>query len=310
MRDRIRREQRRPPALLLRSRPPGAPPRVILMSTESGGWRSDLGRPGARFQLAVTGLAAREPRPGSKAVPASEATLAIASSRGSARRYWRSDANASRQSTAARMRAPIGISVAPQPVADSRCRPTFRGASERSGPPDTGNSTRSRISAPTTGWIFIFSNSDRVSLPGLEMMDSGTASLPMSCRTAAAVRASSSCSREPQILADFDRVELHALQMIVRGVILGVDGQRQRLDGSQVQSVHGLHVRSFLLHLSQMSPVGTMHQVDQGQANDWKFPLNAVRQACRSPTPWMRPPRNRPASSDNCSTPRRFAFLR
>ena len=37
-------------------------------------------------------------------------TTFIASSKGNARRYWRSEASASRQSTAARIRAPIGIS--------------------------------------------------------------------------------------------------------------------------------------------------------------------------------------------------------
>ncbi len=50
---------------------------------------------------------------------------------------------------------------------DIRCRPTFRGASEQIGTTGYGNSTRSRISAPTTGWIFIFSNSSGVSLAGL-----------------------------------------------------------------------------------------------------------------------------------------------
>ena len=51
-----------------------------------------------------------------------------------------------------------------------------------------GNFTRARISAPTTGWILIFSNSSLVSLPGFEMMCSGTASLPKLWMHAAGVR--------------------------------------------------------------------------------------------------------------------------
>src|ERR1035437_5322070 len=47
---------------------------------------------------------------GSKDIPASSTICFMASPSGSALRYWRSEANASRQSTAVRMRAPMGIS--------------------------------------------------------------------------------------------------------------------------------------------------------------------------------------------------------
>ena len=46
---------------------------------------------------------------GSKCLPDSDFTMSMAASSGRALRYWRSDASASRQSTAARMRAPRGI---------------------------------------------------------------------------------------------------------------------------------------------------------------------------------------------------------
>src|SRR6267143_499831 len=61
--------------------------------------------------------------------------------------------------------------------------------------------TRCRISAPTSVWIFIFSNSSGVRRPGLLMMCSGIASLPMSCSSAAARRASISSSGKPNSFA-------------------------------------------------------------------------------------------------------------
>ena len=64
-----------------------------------------------------------------------------------------------------------------------------------------GNSTRSRISDPTIGWIFIFSNSSGVRRPGLERMFSGTASLPMSCSMEAARMAFNMASSSPRSLA-------------------------------------------------------------------------------------------------------------
>ena len=50
------------------------------------------------------------------------------------------------------------------------------------------------MSAPTSTWRFIFSNSASVSLPGLLRMCSGTASFPVSCRSAAASIAFNSSS--------------------------------------------------------------------------------------------------------------------
>ena len=47
-------------------------------------------------------------------------------------------ASASRQSTAARMRAPIGNFFAREPVRIAACRPIFRDARARSAPPDRG----------------------------------------------------------------------------------------------------------------------------------------------------------------------------
>ena len=54
-----------------------------------------------------------------------------------------------------------------------------------SGATGYGNGTAAMISAPTCGWMRIFWNSSCVSGPGFDRMCSGTASLPMSCSSAA-----------------------------------------------------------------------------------------------------------------------------
>ena len=54
-----------------------------------------------------------------------------------------------------------------------------------SGATGYGKGTELTMSAPTLGWARIFWNSSGVSGPGLLRMCSGTASLPMSCSSAA-----------------------------------------------------------------------------------------------------------------------------
>ena len=96
------------------------------------------------------------------------------------------------------------------------------------------------------------------------MMCSGTASFPMSWSTEAACSASSSLWFRPRSSPDLDGVDLHALQVVVRGVVLGVDGQGQRLDGSQVQRRHLFGVIVLVVQPAQIQPVGAVDQVDDG----------------------------------------------
>ena len=49
--------------------------------------------------------------------------------------------------------------------------------------------------------------------------------------------------------------------MIVRGVILGLDGQRQRLDGSQMQRSHLFGVLLFVFHAPQIEVIGAVDQI-------------------------------------------------
>ena len=115
---------------------------------------------------------------GSKLLPASYITFCIASPMGRARRKGRSEASASRQSTAARIRAPMGIcspfrpSGYPVPFHFSWCVCTMART-------PAGKFMRDSISEPVTGWVFTFSHSSCVSVPGFSRIWSGTPSWPM-----------------------------------------------------------------------------------------------------------------------------------
>ena len=100
-----------------------------------------------------------------------------------------------------------------------------------------GKSIAERISAPIGACSFIFSNSAGVSLPGLLRMCSGTAILPVSCSSAAASIAFSSHRFLHASHVRAPRLALHATNVPVRDVVLGVDRGRQGLDRREVQAV-------------------------------------------------------------------------
>jgi hypothetical protein len=54
---------------------------------------------------------------------------------------------------------------------------------------------------------------------------------------------------EREFLSDLDGIGSHAMQMLVRGVILGVNCQRKALDGAQMEGAHLFHMASLSLHL-------------------------------------------------------------
>ena len=91
------------------------------------------------------------------------------------------------------------------------------------------------ISAPTCGWMRTFWNSSGVSGPGFDRMCSGTASLPMSCSSAAVLIAWISSADRPIALRQPDGVMLHAQDVRVGHLIFGVDGAGQCFDGREVQ---------------------------------------------------------------------------
>ena len=85
-------------------------------------------------------------------------------------------------------------------------------------------------------------------------------------------------------------ISAHALQVSVRGLVLGLDGQRQGLDGAHVQRRDLFHVPLFDFHPvlfslqpAQVQAVGAIHPVDQGQNQQGRFPSRrAVHDADQS----------------------------
>ena len=58
--------------------------------------------------------------------------------------------------------------------------------------------------------------------------------------------------RHAQFFGYLNGINSHSLQVVVRGVVFGFDGQRQRFDGAQVQSGHFFDVALFVLKFSQI----------------------------------------------------------
>ena len=55
---------------------------------------------------------------------------------------------------------------------------------------------------------------------------------------------------QSKLLGDLHRVGAHTVQMLVRGVVLGVDGQGQTLNGAQVKRAHLFHMVLLGLHVA------------------------------------------------------------
>ena len=119
------------------------------------------------------------------------------------------------------------------------------------------------MSAPTFGCARIFWNSSGVSGPGFDRMCSGTASLPMSCSSAAVFTPCTSLSDIPSAPRDRGGVELHAADVRLRRLILGVDRERQRFDRRQMQVRHLAHVALLVLDASEIDLVGAVGQVER-----------------------------------------------
>ena len=109
----------------------------------------------------------------------------------------------------------------------------------------------------------IFWNSSCVSGPGFDRMCSGTASLPMSCSSAAVLTPWISASDSPSGLREAGRVHLHAPDVHLRRLILRVDGARQRFDRRQVQVRGLLHVPLLVLDAAHVDLVGAIGQVER-----------------------------------------------
>ena len=83
--------------------------------------------------------------------------------------------------------------------------------------------------APSSAWSRISDHSGAVRPPGLRRIASGIASLPMSWKSAAWPRTSSSACESPSCRADRERELLHAPRVARRVRVACVDGRRERL---------------------------------------------------------------------------------
>ena len=75
-------------------------------------------------------------------------------------------------------------------------------------------------------------------------------------------------------------VELHAADVRLRGLILGVDGERQRLDRREMQIGHLAHVALLVLDAPEVDLVGAIRQVER-RGRERRDPL---RRPARSPS--------------------------
>ena len=92
----------------------------------------------------------------------------------------------------------------------------------------------------------------------------------MSCRRAAARKASISSGRKAEVFGEGHGVGSHALQVRVRRMILGFDSKRQGLNGSHVERRNFFYVTFldldalfFVFESPQVQPVGAVDPVNQ-----------------------------------------------
>ena len=85
----------------------------------------------------------------------------------------------------------------------------------------------------------------------------------MSCSSAAVLTPWISVVGHAERAREAGGVHLHAPDVALRRLILGVDGERERLDGGQVQVRHLLHVPLLILDAAQVDLVGAVDEVER-----------------------------------------------
>ena len=84
--------------------------------------------------------------------------------------------------------------------------------------------------------------------------------------------------RKIQFLAHRQRVNLHSLQVLVRRLVLGLDGQRQRFNRPQVKRRHTLRLVLLRLQSIQVQLVGPEYHQDDRDNQKRHLPAHPVRQ--------------------------------
>ena len=87
----------------------------------------------------------------------------------------------------------------------------------------------------------------------------------------------------PELACDLDGVDLHPLQVVVRGVVLRFDGARQRLDGSHVQGGELFGVQLAVLEPPHVEGVGALQKEQRRQDEQPSRPAERVAHRCEGP---------------------------
>ncbi len=82
--------------------------------------------------------------------------------------------------------------------------------------------------------------------------------------------------RQAKALAYFKGIDLDALEVIVRGMILRLDSERERFNRAQVQRCHFLGVFLFVLHPGQIQPIGPVDQIDHRHDQQRRLPSDVA----------------------------------
>ena len=79
-----------------------------------------------------------------------------------------------------------------------------------------------------------------------------------------------------QLLGYLDGVDANPLQVIVSGLVFGFNGQRQGLNGSQMQVRNLFHMPLLVLQLGQIQAVGTVDKVNGGDEQQRSLPVKRM----------------------------------
>ena len=87
---------------------------------------------------------------------------------------------------------------------------------------------------------------------------------------------------DPQVFGQLSRVHPHALEMVVRGLILRVNRQRQRFDGPKMQPGNFFGVFFLVFQTIEIQAIGAIDQVHHRSGDKHRLPADeAVGEARR-----------------------------
>ena len=79
-----------------------------------------------------------------------------------------------------------------------------------------------------------------------------------------------------QFFRHFDGIDADALQVLVRGMVLGFNGQSQSLNGPQMQVRHFLDVAFLVLQFAEVKAVRAVDQVNRRHQEQRRFPVESL----------------------------------